>query len=180
MYELNGVKKGNEEGEFTHVRRNASTVIDYVITNMEGWESIRKIQIEDRVESGHQPVGIWLKSKIEKEKEGRVKQVIKKEVWTEEARKEYIAKAGKLVYEKVDLLEVWEELKVKVKKSREVKKIKIGKGKDKNWTKIWWDKDCKKKKKEVKKAYKDWKKGIIDRLKFVETRKEYIDWIWVS
>ena len=45
-----------------------------------GWESIRKLRIENRVENDHQPVGIWLKSKIEKEKEGRVIQVVEKEV----------------------------------------------------------------------------------------------------
>ena len=42
----------------------------------------------------------------------------------------------------------------------------------KGWTKLWWDKDCKRIKKKVKKAYKDWKKGEIDRLRFVEKRKE--------
>ena len=49
---------------------------------------------------------------------------------------EYIEKPGKLVRERVELLEVWEEIKGKVKKAKKVKKIKVGKGKDKNWTKI--------------------------------------------
>ena len=39
---LNGTKKGDEEGEYTYIRRNAATVIDYVIVNLEGWERIEK------------------------------------------------------------------------------------------------------------------------------------------
>ena len=165
-YILNGTKNGDEEGEYTYIRRNAATVIDYVIVKD------RKMRIETRVESDHQPIGVCLKSRIEKEKRKDREEVIEKEVWTEKARKEYIDKTENLEYEKEELTKVWEELKKKVKKARKVKTIKVKRGKVKGWRKLWWDKDCKRKKKKVKKAYKDWKKEKIDRLRFVETRKE--------
>ena len=130
------------------------------------------MRIEAKVESDHQPIGVWLKSRIEKEKRKDREEVIEKEVWTEEARKEYIDKTDNLEYEKEELTKVWEELKEKVKNDRKVKTIKVKKGKVKGWTKLWWDKDCKRIQKKVKKAYKDWKKGETDRLKFVVSRKE--------
>ena len=105
-YILNGTKKGDEEGEYTYIRRNAAAVIDYVIVHLEGWERIEKIRIEARVESHHQPIGVWLKSRIGKEKRKNRKEVIEEEVWTEEARKEYIDKKDNLEYEKEELTEV--------------------------------------------------------------------------
>ena len=61
-YILNGTKTGDEEGEYTYLRRNAATVINYVIVNLEGWERIEKMRLEVRVESDYQPIGAWLKS----------------------------------------------------------------------------------------------------------------------
>ena len=130
------------------------------------------MRMEARVESDLQPIGVWLKSRMEKEKRQDREEVIEKQVWTEEVRKEYIDKTDNLEYEKEELTEIWKELKEKVKKARKVKRIKVKRGKVKGWTKLWWDKDCKRMKKKVKKANKDWKKGEIDRLRFVETRKE--------
>ena len=57
-YILSGTKKGDEGGEYTYIRRNVATVIDYVIVNLEGWERIEKMRIEARVESDHQPIGV--------------------------------------------------------------------------------------------------------------------------
>ena len=77
-----------------------ATVIDYVIVNLEGWERIEKMRKEARVQSDHQPIGVWLKSRIEKEKRKDREEVIEKEDWMEEARKEYIDKIDNLEYEK--------------------------------------------------------------------------------
>ena len=102
---------------------------------------------------------MWLKSRIEKEKRKDRDEVIEKEVWTEEAGKEYIDKTENLEYDKEELTEVWEELKKKVKKARKVKTIKVKKGKINGWTKLWWDKDCKRMKKKLKKHIRIGKKG---------------------
>ena len=88
-YILNGTKKGDEEGEYTYIRWNAGTVIDSVMVNLEGWERIEKMGIEARVESNYQPIEVWLKSRIEKEKRKDREEVIEKEDWTEEARKKF-------------------------------------------------------------------------------------------
>lgn len=57
---LNGNVKGNEEGEWTYVRGKKGTVIDYVLGNEETWESIKSMRIEDRVDSDHQPITMWV------------------------------------------------------------------------------------------------------------------------
>ena len=75
-------------------------VINYVIVNLEGWERIEKMRIEARVESDNQPIGVWLKSRIEKEKRKDREEVLEKEDWMEEARKEYIDKIDNSEYEK--------------------------------------------------------------------------------
>lgn len=69
LYILNGNKKGNEEGKFTYVQSNTSPVADFVITNIQGWKTVRKMKLEAGVKSDKHPIRVHLKSRIKKELE---------------------------------------------------------------------------------------------------------------
>lgn len=73
---LNGNVKGDEEGEWTYVGGKGGTV-DYVLRNEETWEKVRRIRIEDKVDSDRQPVTVWVEGSrssggVGKRKRGQV------------------------------------------------------------------------------------------------------------
>jgi len=53
---LNGSVVGDEEGEWTYTKGRGGTVIDYVMGNEETRERVKRMRIEDRVDSDHQPI----------------------------------------------------------------------------------------------------------------------------
>lgn len=62
---LNGEMKGDEEGEWTYVGGRGESVIDYVIGYEEMREKVIKLIVEDRVDSDHQPVSVWIRGRGE-------------------------------------------------------------------------------------------------------------------
>lgn len=52
----------------TFIGRRGSSVIDYAICNVEAWEKVHMMKIEDRVESEHRPIEITLEKIITREK----------------------------------------------------------------------------------------------------------------
>lgn len=64
---LNGNVVGDEEGEWTYSGgRRGGTVIDYVIGNEEKdgrrgtRERVKRMRMEERVDSDHQPITVWM------------------------------------------------------------------------------------------------------------------------
>ena len=168
---LNGVKEGDEEGEFTYVGGAGNSVIDYVFINNKGWENVESFKVADRVESDHVPVIVELKEKGNKrEKEEEKKKTVIS--WREEDIAIYRTKLEEWKEQENTngtVEEEWERLKkavqeAMVKKVVKVKDTKIGYRK-------WWDKECTRKKKEVKIKYKRWKKGKEDKKNYIEERK---------
>ena len=154
-YIHNGKKSGDKKDAFKYVRSNAVPVIDFVIINIEGWESVKIMRIEARVESDHQPIGLYIKRKIRKDFKKKAGVIGKRQnVWTQESKKKYMEETEKLLFEKKVPSELWEELKEKVKKARRTNRAKIRLVGERNWGKVWWDQESKKKKREVKKVYK--------------------------
>lgn len=58
---FNGRGKGDEEGEWTYAGGRGEKVLDYVMGNEEIWEKVRKIKVENRINSDHFPVVVWIK-----------------------------------------------------------------------------------------------------------------------
>lgn len=71
---LNGCMDGDEEGEYTFTGGKRNTIIDYVIGVGEVRKRVRKLRIEERVDSDHHLVEVWLKRgdrKKRRAKEGK-------------------------------------------------------------------------------------------------------------
>ena len=56
---LNGCKLGDVLGEFTYIG-NGETTIDYGLVDRETWEKVKEFRIEERIDSDHMPMGIFL------------------------------------------------------------------------------------------------------------------------
>ena len=86
---VNGGIEDDAEGRFTYIGGGGTSVIDYVFTNEEGREYIRKMEVEDTLQPDHMPIQIKLEIEFSK-KEGE-QGVEEKEYidWSEEATKRY-------------------------------------------------------------------------------------------
>lgn len=70
---LNGNVEGDEEGEWTYTGGREGTVIDYVLGNEETREGVRRVKVEERIDSDHQPVTARVEGGREREKK-RIKE----------------------------------------------------------------------------------------------------------
>lgn len=66
---LNGSIEGDEEEQWTYLGGGRKSTIDYVITNLEERDEIKKLEIGDTIDSDHIPVMIELDSPIEEEQQ---------------------------------------------------------------------------------------------------------------
>lgn len=103
--------------------------------------------------------------------------------WNMEARKTYRERTEEIGWRKEEgeegeiwtIEKTWERLKELIKEALLYTKVKkrikeIG-------FKAWWDRSCTKKKREVKRIYKKWKKGKGTREKFLEERKKLREYL---
>lgn len=60
-YIFNGCRKGDEESDWTYAGGRGEFVLDYVIGDEEIWERVERVKVEDKIESGHFPVVMWIK-----------------------------------------------------------------------------------------------------------------------
>ncbi|XP_020285268.1 golgin subfamily A member 6-like protein 6 [Pseudomyrmex gracilis] len=181
---LNGRINGDWDGEFTYVGAGGSTVIDYVFVNELIVDKVTEFKVEERVDSDHMPVCLKMEeTEEEEERSGRQRlkwekqeeQVIKKKriCWDPEAIERYKAKTEDIGWtegqEEISLDRKWNNLKNLVqeamtKKVYKIKKRKIG-------HKDWWDKSCTRRKREVKKTYRKWRKSLVRREVYIEQKK---------
>lgn len=78
---LNGNYKGDEEGEWT---KEGTQVIDYVIGNDSTRERIREFRVEDKIDSDHKPITVWIKGERRNFEEYNRGRREKKGDWSEE------------------------------------------------------------------------------------------------
>jgi len=64
---LNGNTRGDDQGEWTFEGAQGRSVIDYAICNIEAWEKVKSMKIEERTESDHMPLEIEMNIIIQKE-----------------------------------------------------------------------------------------------------------------
>ncbi|KOC58655.1 hypothetical protein WH47_06626 [Habropoda laboriosa] len=164
---MNGYKG---EGGWTYVGETGTSMIDYVIANVEAEGEIKKVEIGTETESDHLPLDVTLEgqSSIEEKKEDKVR---KRKIndWTEEGIEYYHRECEGWSNKEIETEIKWETLREKIKNARKskiksVKKWKIGK-------RIWHCTKWKKKREELAKTLKKWKKGKGTREEYVEKRK---------
>lgn len=85
---LNGSK--GEEGEWTYIEENGTSVIDYIIRDQEATEKVESLKIGERTDSDHVPLELTLYGTREEEKEIENEKEIERREWKEETKEEYL------------------------------------------------------------------------------------------
>ena len=143
---LNGNMEGDEKGEYTYTGPRGSTVIDYILTNVEAKEDIKKFTVEDRVESDHMPLiaeryrGTKMRDRGGNQ-EGRWRE---RRVWTEEGKREFQMELNKINFNGTEVNEMVEEIVGKINDAVRKEEVKIKKWKLGSFK--WWNSNCTKKK----------------------------------
>ncbi|KZC11356.1 hypothetical protein WN55_02590 [Dufourea novaeangliae] len=114
---LNGCVKGDEEGELTYTGARGNSVIDYIIGNEDTRGRVKRIKVEEKVDSDHHPVTVWVKEEKRKVKERRKKGEGKIGNWTEEGREAFIKNFGKSGRGERGVEEEWRELKSRIEQT---------------------------------------------------------------
>ncbi|XP_018406521.1 PREDICTED: uncharacterized protein LOC108782692 [Cyphomyrmex costatus] len=167
---LNGRKRGDEEGEWTYEKAGGRSVIDYGITNLEAEEKIRSFKIGCRRESDHYPIMIELGKEYIREERKQKREAEMIQDWSNEGVEYFRSNIEKIEWEKEDVKGGWEELEEGVK--RAVKMKRRGGRKGVGWV-LWWDKECREKKKEVNRAGRKYRRRKMGYNEFVVKRREY-------
>jgi len=173
---LNCRTAGDWEREYIYVGARGCSVIDYIIVNEYVQEDVIEFKIGERVDSDHMPLTLEKKNRRQetrgkKEDLGKVKRVIN---WDKEARKLYKERTesleGTVWQDARSIEEKWEKIKETIYKEmvfieNKLKKRNVIGHKD------WWNRSCTKKKREVKRKYRNWKKGKGSKEDFIEGKK---------
>jgi len=146
---LNGSVVGDEEGEWTYTGGRGGTVIDYVLGNEETRERVKKMKVEDRVDSDHQPITVWVEGGGKK---GEIRKGRKKG-----GRKGEGAEEG------------WKKLRRRVEEALE----RVEKGRRGTKRKGWWDEECRKIKAELKEELRRWRREGGEGKRYKVIKKEY-------
>jgi len=182
-YILNGTSKGDWEGEFTYVGARGSSVIDYIIVNEKAYDKVLEFKIEDRVDSDHMPLRLKMRKKEEEDRreekgeedEEKKAKYIEKIMWDEEAIDKFRERTEKLTptweEEPRSMEEYWQWMKKVALGAMEKRKFKIRRRKV--GYKDWWDRECSRKKRGVRREYNLWRKGKSNLKKFIEVKKKY-------
>lgn len=145
---MNGNMERDREENWTYYKGEQKSVIDYGITNATTWGEIREMSIGRETDSDHMPVQIWLNGKgIEKGKgEDKLREV---QVWDEKGMEEFLERE-KTIEWKEEGVEVWKELLRMIEKCVVKRKLKMVEGR-----KEWWDEECGRLKKRMRKMRKE-------------------------
>jgi len=168
---LNGVKEGDEKGEWTYEKGGGRSVIDLGIVNWEAWERVGRFEVGCRGESDHQPIMIELGTYYEREEERRGEE-LRLQDWSVEGIGKYRTAIEKIEWKGGGVRERWEELEREINKAVEYKKR--GKRKGIGWS-PWWDAECRKKKREMNRLRRRYRReqGEGRYEEFVRCKKEY-------
>lgn len=173
---LNGTICDDKEGEFTYVSNKGSSVIDYAIVNENYYGLVKEFKVGEKVDSDHMPLKIEEEEEYreEEEEEEKVERKTRLKIrWDKEARKMYREKTDELAWENRNgggtVEEKWADLKriiqgAMVKEEMRIKKREIR-------HKDWWDRSCTRKKREACRMYRRWRRGKVDKDKYIEERR---------
>ncbi|KMQ86341.1 hypothetical protein RF55_14685, partial [Lasius niger] len=134
------------------------------------WDRIEKLTVGKRVESDHQPLEVEVRGEFRRET-GRAQEVIKEIVqWNEESIEKYKKKEREITIEGKKVEEVWKSLKAGIEECIVRKRIRLRR--KKIGEKDWWDAECKRRKKQVKKAYSRWREGKEEKGRYQLLKRE--------
>lgn len=153
---LNGNIRGDEEGEWTYTGGRGNSVIDYVLGDERTREGIRKVVIEEKVDSDHHPLTVWLEGS-EKQRKGEEKRNSGRggvRIWTKEIRERFRAEFGERGEAEEEVEKEWEKLKGRIGESLE----KIEEKDKEEGKRGWWNKECREEKKRVRSELRRWRK----------------------
>ncbi|XP_067212233.1 golgin subfamily A member 6-like protein 6 [Linepithema humile] len=172
---LNGCTEGKEEGEYTFTGRKGNTVIDYVIADEDTRGKIKRLRIEDNIESDHQPVEVWVKGEGQRQKGkrsgNRGKGKIWRGVWNEEGCNKFKQRIEGLKSGEEEMRVEWEGIERKMKEA--IKEMERDLGKEEGKRRGWWDRECEEKKKEARRELRGWRRKGGEGKEYKEKKKEY-------
>lgn len=182
---LNGMTKGDKEGEFTYVGARGISVIDYIIVNENCIDLVKMFKVGVRIDSDHMPICLELHGRRrweEKKKTGKEEKRLRI-YWDEESKKIFKESTDDIEWVEGEegggiIKEKWIKLKeiihgALVKEEVTIRKREIG-------HEDWWDRSCTKKKREVHKAYKKWRNGRSKREEYLEERKKLKEFLEIK
>jgi hypothetical protein len=175
---LNGNKQENEEGEWTYIGSRWETVIDYGIVNEEAWDKVGELRIGEKGESDHLPLEISIQETNHeengrrREKKEQKKVIIK--IWDEQGVEQYRRRLEKARFEEQHVEKMVVELKEAIEKATTKKEIIVKEAKGVGRKNEWWDKEFEQLKKEAVKELREWKRTKIDRNRFLEAKRRYL------
>jgi len=138
------------------------------------------------VDSDHLPLEVELSTEEERIQEEEQKRMAKEEereivVWDVETRQKYRGEAEELI--RIEMQKEREELSIEEKWERIMKVINEAMIRcKKKWRrkeigyKNWWDRSCRKKR-EVKRIHRRWRKGKTLREKYMEEKRKFNLWV---
>ena len=176
----NGRTKGDELGEYTFISPQGKSCIDLILITPILFNMKYDLQVGERTESSHFPITVKLEdvNNIEQNEENCKKYVRYK--WREDKKETFINrhKSEKVKYkknkinqllEKSDTNEVINEINMLIEYLGEEMKIKTKKSNKRDW----FDLECKRKKEDLKKKLRKFRKQNIGIEEYLEHKKEY-------
>ncbi|XP_029176945.1 golgin subfamily A member 6-like protein 22 [Nylanderia fulva] len=167
---LNGGGKGDEEGEYTYTGARGNSVIDYIIVSRETKEKIERMEVGDKVDSDHHPIVAWIEGETEEKKEKRQKKE-RRGIWDEERRKKFKEKLGEIKEEEREMQDEIESINKRIRKALEMG-VETSERKEKK-SREWWNTDCAKMKKTMRKSLRKWRKGKGEEEEYKELKKAF-------
>nr|XP_012232396.1 PREDICTED: golgin subfamily A member 6-like protein 22 [Linepithema humile] len=170
---LNGCTKGDDEGKLTFTGGRGGSVIDYVIGSEEVREKVERLRVGKRVDSGHQPVEIWIRREGRRKSGEGVKWKRRqwRGIWDEKRKEEFKKKLGRISFGGRGVKEEGEEMEKRIKEA--LKEMEEEGKKEDKTRRGWWDRECEEKKRVVRKELGKWKRKERGGEEYRKEKKEY-------
>ncbi|CAG5093125.1 Protein of unknown function [Cotesia congregata] len=140
-----------EGGRWTFTRGESKSVVDYGIVNARAWDEIRRMEIGYRLDSDHQPIIIELQGwRGRLSNSGRGKQEVWRwmQCWRENDVRAFEKKEEELRWEASGGEEKWKELRRGIDLCCVKRRVRKGENVDKGW----FDEQCRRLKKKLRRA----------------------------
>ena len=170
---LNGNMRGDEKGEYTYVGARGKTVIDYGIVNEEAWKEIKTFKIGERIDSDHQPLEVEVEGTYYlRRKDSQIKKKIKITMWSEKNIEMYKKNLENMRFKETTVDGKIEEL-IRTLDGASIKKEINIPDNSHEFKNRWWDKDCRRMKRETRQELRKWKQQKTTKEQYTKSLKLY-------
>ncbi|XP_050494320.1 golgin subfamily A member 6-like protein 6 [Bombus huntii] len=132
------------------------------------------MKVGKRVESDHMPLEIETEGPEVQRDEERKGEERERREWTKESAGRYLEECKDWASRGRTVEEMWAEIKKKINEAIPKKRVRIRK-----WSigeKVWYDKEWKERKREIRRKMTKFRKGKCSREEFIEEKKEFKQW----